>query len=131
MPSRRPIIALISCALALIASSPAALAQRTSVDGLDEGIAALNELIEMPVPRGLSSAERRTWTEQTRWLASVRDRYRELSVSYTAPISTSTGQDAAALAVPGGTVVSAAVTGCAGWNRRQRRGHWPGRHEER
>jgi hypothetical protein len=110
MQNRGPIIALVSCALALIGSS-AALAQQTSVDTREEAIVALNELIEMPVPRGLSSAERSTWAEQTRWLTSVRNRYREFSISYAAPISNSAGQDAAAPAVPGGAVVSAAVTG--------------------
>ncbi|HUF74460.1 MAG TPA: hypothetical protein VMR74_16375 [Gammaproteobacteria bacterium] len=104
MQNRGPIIALVSCALALIGSS-AALAQQTSVD------TTLNGLIEMPVPRGLSSAERSTWAEQTRWLTSVRNRYRELSISYAAPISNSAGQDAAAPTVPGGAVVSAAVSG--------------------
>jgi len=80
--------------------------------GLDDASRALDELIRRPAPRGLTEAERKSWDEQTAWLTSVRHRYQQLSSSYAATerkIAAASPQ--AAPAVPGGAVISGAVSG--------------------
>jgi hypothetical protein len=78
---------------------------------LGAAIAALDQLIRAPMPLGLTRAEQDNWREQTAWLTSVRDRYRTLSRSYSAIASNaSPATEAAAPAIPGGAVVSAAVS---------------------
>jgi hypothetical protein len=88
------------------AESQARAAAQARVDGLAAAVATLDQLIASPRPAGLSRAEAATWDEQTAWLRSVSDRYRPLGTAYG-------GANLAAPFIPGGAVVSAAITGPA------------------
>jgi hypothetical protein len=104
-------------------SNPAAQAQARRRE-LDRAIAALDDLIGRRAPDRLTPAERTAWDDQTAWLTSVQQRYRALSESYAAAEKNiaSAGSSAAAPFVPGGSVVTSAVSGTVGGEAPKRAG---------
>ena len=50
----------------------------------------LDSLISVPAPRSLTVAERRTWSEQTTWLKSIKDRIGNLLALVVAPATVPT-----------------------------------------
>ena len=96
-----------------VISKGVAAASQERMDGFVATVASLDELIASPRPARLARSEVTVWNEQTAWLTSVRTRYQTLLRSYTAA-ATDVGQaesNSAAPFVPGGVVVSGAVSG--------------------
>jgi len=83
MPSQNP-----STARAAVPADTAHLQERnpTAVRALK----VLDSLIPTPAPRSLTPAQVRTWTEQTAWLKSLRERIRNLLSLVVAPATVPT-----------------------------------------